>query len=173
MTATDNVIDTCTHDRSNPLFGMSLGGSVACRWATVHGNHFINIVNKTYGHAALSMSNCSHISVRGNKFTLCSVACNISATSVDNVTFMENDHLFDDGSGGGGLGYFTFQANSGTKHVVMNNVTRGAGGSYSTDSMYRVAASCGVYYDFTSGQQIAPGPGYLDFGDSSANLSIA
>ncbi len=168
----NNIVDTCTHDRLNLLVGLSVGGTIPCNHTIVRNNHFINIVNKVYSQAAIQLGNSTNILIEGNRFTKVSCCIDVSASSNESVTFKDNEHYFDAGSNGVGLAYWTFAATSGTKHVVIGNITRNAG-AVSAASFYKFAASKGGYYDWTSGAQVAPGPGFLEFGASSDNLVIA
>jgi hypothetical protein len=169
---TSNTIDTCTNDRLNTLFAMSVGGSINAHNSIIHNNAFINIVNKVYSHVALNVHNSLNVSVQGNHFVGVSAACQISSGTSESVTFANNVHSFDDGSGGVGLAYWTFAATAGTKHVVVHNVTRGIG-ALPAAGFYKFGQNFGGYYDFTSGQHIHGAAGFLEFGASSANLAIA
>lgn len=168
-----NVVDTCANDRSNPLFGLSLGGLDLTQNLLIEGNIFINILNKVYSHAAINCSNCVNTTIKGNKFYAVSVACNVQNTSCEAITFRDNEHHFSNGTSTLGAPYqFTFGCTSGTKHVVVHNITRGIGAAPAA-GFYKFAQGFGGYYDFTTGQHIHGSPGYLEFGAISANLCIS
>lgn len=169
ITCTDNTIDTCSQDSANIRRGLSVDHSSHC---LVSGNQFINIVNAVNPKTAIGVSNSNNITIDGNRFSLVSIACDVQAASCENITFTGNEHFFSDGGSGLGNSYkWTFAATSGLKHIVIGNITRNIG-AVPAAQFLKVAATFGVYYDYTTGQHVAPGPGFLEFGTLGQNLVI-
>lgn len=166
---TGNVIDTCTGDRENPLLAMSIGGRDVTSKCLVANNHFINIVHKTHTHVCINLSQSTDITITGNRYTDCSIACDVQASSCDRITFTNNEHLYSAGASTVALKW-TFAANSGTNHVVMNNVTRGIGTNPAAPWI-KFGGGAGGYVNYTSGKQIAPAD-FLEVGATSNNLVI-
>lgn len=179
---TSNLIDTCTYDRANTLLAMSVGGRDVTSRCLIANNIFRNIVNKVHPHVALNFATSTDCTVVGNKFYDVSIACQIQSGACEAITFMGNEHHFSDGGNVLDTGLYTpaslqwtFSAGggAGTKHVVLNNITRNRATAAATAAQfYKFGVGSGGYYNFTSGQQIHSGTGFLEFGATSQNLVI-
>lgn len=182
---TCNLIDTCTHDRSNVLLAMSVGGRDTTSNCLIASNIFRNIVNKVHPHIAISFATSTDCAAVNNKFYDVSIACQVASGANESITFVGNEHRF---ANGGNLldpalyptpsdFQWTFSASgsAGTKHVVMSNVTRNKAGAAATIAQfYKFGVGSGGYVNYTSGQQIHGGSAgtYLELGATSNNLVI-
>lgn len=182
---TCNLIDTCTHDRSNVLMAMSVGGRDTTSNCLIASNIFRNIVNKVHPHIAISFATSTDCAAVNNKFYDVSIACQVASGANESITFVGNEHRF---ANGGNLldpalyptpseFQWTFSASgsAGTKHVVMSNVTRNKAGAAATIAQfYKFGVGSGGYVNYTSGQQIHGGSAgtYLELGATSNNLVI-